>query len=366
MKTIDTRPVKHATFIGNSLDNLHVRDLNEARFRKLMIPENPEFYTVEQREIVDVDDLFELVVNFTTDLSVTVEYGDMVIGHIGKISVMPDIDGDGGYIQFYDENDIEISMIVPEKERFCLFIPSVTVEDDLMLFVKVELKYFETPHGKYPYVWLEKFYEDEKDIYQLQAKLSPLQLQPIILKEYTLEDMTCFDEHVAALRGVPNNVELAVLPYSSFVIDNSYNCYRIDKLDHIFIELTDIMKEDDGDDDIDSVEHLRVPYTELFNFEKEYTFKHYIDSEMFVIYSDELTINIINNEPDSVRDHMHIEDVFAQYCERICCPRECMPVDESYDAFLKEAKLDSCVIIDAEHQYVLLLDGKNHNYTRIL
>ena len=365
-QTRDTRNEKHATFIGGNLDFLHASDLEESNFIKLLIPTKSDYYVVEQRPIVDVEDLLELRVNFITDLPVAIQYKDMMITNVEAISIMPAIGDDDSYIRICAANDIELAMLIPDKERYCLYASDISVEDDLMLFMKVDLLYYETNNAEYPYVWMD--HENDNDNgykYTVKAKLSPLQVVPIILAEYQIEDIQVFTDHNTILERLNNSDELAALPYSSVLVDENYQCYMIDGINDIYVNIH--MTSEIETDGI-GFPCIGIPYTDFVNLEKNYMFKHYIDSRAFVIKVNEKgkeDMQILCNAPEDDEKVQEILGTLYNYYDKICDP-DIIPVEELFDEFMEDAGLSGCIIIDTPTSQLLLLYLDSHNYTRVI
>lgn len=360
INTIDTRNEKHAKFIGNSLDNLHVRDLAEQQFRKLLIPNNPEYYEITQRDIVDVDGLIELVVKFTTDFPVTIQYNDMMISDVKSISIMPNIDNAGSYIVICGENEIELGMIIPDNDTYCLLVNDVRIEEELMLFLNLEVLYYNTPNNKYPYMWVEHIKDQEEgNHYELQAKLHPLCAKSIILHQYDEEEVQIFSDINSMLQRLSNSMELSVLPYSSILVDDNFECYSVLCINDHYLDCRHL----------GSGENIAIPYTDFANFETNYQFKYYIDKNPMVIYADpnggKYILEIINNKPNNDERVQEILGALYDSYDTICNP-EIMQIDESFEKFLSDANIEGCIIVDAQHNQLLLLNAKTKNYTRVI
>ena len=359
-QTRDTRNEKHATFIGGNLNALHASDLEESRFVKLLIPTKSEYYEVQQRPIVDLDDLCELRVNFTTDLPVAIQYKDMMITNVAAISIMPAMGEENSYVRICAANDIGLAMIIPDKERYCLYASDISVEDDLMLFMKVDIVYHETVDMKYPYVWMDHEIVGDEYKYIVKAKLSPLHIIPVTIAEYDAEAIQIFADHNTILHRLNNSNELAALPYTSILVDENYQCYMIDGINDIYVNIHVVPEiETDG---------VGFPYTDFVNLEKDYMFKHYIDSRALVIKVNDKgkeDMQIICNGPEDDERVQEILGELYEYYDKICDPN-IIPIEESFDNFMEDAVLSSCIIVDSPNSQLLLLNLDTHNYTRVI
>ena len=361
---VDVTKNKTATFIGGALDELLRFDIAEAKFKKLLAPNKPEYYEVNSRNIVGVDDCLELVIDFVTDLQVTVQYGDMMLNDVKKISIMPNVNDEGSYITLYDSNELQLALIIPENEMHTLYIKDVSVEEDMMLFVDLDILYHIAPDMEYPYIWLDHEFKDDTEEYSVKGKLNPTMIIPrtLVKSLYNAElGITDLAKITSSLKG---SKELAFLPYTGILVDDNYECYEVSNINDLYID-TKL---------INSNENIGIPYIEFMNLKKDYQFKHYIGKDAFVIKinkcESDIDMQIINNRFDDDNKNIAIIEAMCDHYDELTCDNIDVPALESVLKSLyktmNDIKCNGMVVIDSPNEQLMIIEANEPRIIKLV
>ena len=349
------------TFLGATLDELMRENLLEARLMKLLAPEHPEYYKVESRNIVGVDDLLELIIEFTTDLQVTVQYGDMMLNDVKKISIMPNVNDEGSYITLYDSNDLQLALILPENEMYSFYIKDLSVEDDIMLFVDVDILYSSAPNMEYPHIWLDRAVNDNGiEEYSIKGTLNPRMMIPKTLVK-SIGDMelgiTDLAEITVALKG---SRELACLPYTKIVVDKKYDCFEIGYINDLYFEINLI----------NSDEHIGVPYTDFILPNEDYTFKHYIDKDTLVVKinkcDSDIDMQIINNRFKDDGKNIALIAALCDHYDALICDTVDESVLKSLQEVMHNINCKGFVMVDSPNEQIMVIKENDSTFVKLI
>ena len=359
--TINTSEKSISMFIGGAFQEKILSELEQSKLTLLLAPNRPEYYTVETRNIVGVDDMVELLVVFTnTEMPVAVQYHDMILNDVTIISIMPNVNDEGSYITFSDSNEMQLGIIVPKSELYSLFIKNITVEDDLMLFVEIDILYRNTPNMQYPYIWLDHVVKNDYEEYTIKGKLTPLMNKDItlvtsLIDTDTSDPVLSLGDLATITEKLKTSKELAFLSYAGVLVDDNYECYKISSLEDAYVSAQYINSED---------ANFAIPYTTFMNLEKDYTFKHYIDKNALVIaVSSNDKFQIINAPFENDDDNLELLGLVTKYYNRLVSSNIS---DDEINYFVNSLNCDGLVLVDAQNQQILLIRKGDTNIIRIV
>lgn len=348
---------KHAINIGGDITKMLSSDIEDAKLSLLLAKNNSEYYSVETRKIVDVDDLVELLVKFKTDLPVAVQYQDMILNDVATISIMPNVNGEGAYISIMDINELQLGIIDPKSELFTLYIKDVNVEDDLMVFATIDILYHDTPNMQYPYFWLDHEIVDGEDNYTVKCKLNPLIHEPITAVESFEGNKLSLEDLCKITERLNDSNDVLFLPYSGILVNDNYECYKLINMGDLFLDVYNVDDED--------IIYTAIPYTEFMNLEKDYTFKHYIDKGAITvkITNDGEDMKIINAPFEDESINFNLLTLISTHYDRLIADDL---TEAEVTAIIEELPCGGVIIVDSPNEQILLIRKSENKVVRVI
>ena len=351
--TIDSKSQKYAIFFGDDIKKYHKEELELLKIQNLLAP-NSEYYEISTRPIIGVDDLYEIVLQFKTEVPVSLQYNDMMLNDVKTVSLMPTIGEEPAYITIMDSNELQLALLIPETNCHCLFIKNVSLEDDIMLFVEIEL--LDISGDKYPYFYIENKRTNGESQYLVKGRLNPNMLIPRTIVSTSDSNLI---QAVSILDALKKNNELLFIPYTGFVIDDDFDCFRITNLGKEALELEMLFGS----------ENEIVPYAEYANINSSHMYRYYIDKATPVVHVSRSENNTFRYNVLSTGikyDGDLTEKILNSIQKYYPGMHNSSTAWATINAFLEDAGLDTCLLIDYINDCVITMNAGADNHFKLV